>query len=62
MTSTRAYRKALPVSDAIAEIRRCSGTRLDPDIVNVLSMFSSATPESGIADLVVPLEIRQVLI
>jgi HD-GYP domain-containing protein (c-di-GMP phosphodiesterase class II) len=33
MTSPRAYRKALPVSDAIAEIRRCSGTRLDPDIV-----------------------------
>jgi HD-GYP domain-containing protein (c-di-GMP phosphodiesterase class II) len=33
MTSTRAYRKALPVSDAIAEIRRCSGTRSDPDIV-----------------------------
>jgi HD-GYP domain-containing protein (c-di-GMP phosphodiesterase class II) len=62
MTPTRAYRKALPVSDAIAEIRRCSGTRLDPDIVNLLSMFSSATPESGIADLVVPLEIRQVLI
>jgi hypothetical protein len=24
---------ALPVSDAIAEIRRCSGTQLDPDIV-----------------------------
>ncbi|HEX9850212.1 hypothetical protein [Candidatus Deferrimicrobium sp.] len=33
MTSPRAYRKALPVFDAIAEIRRCSGTRLDPDIV-----------------------------
>jgi HD-GYP domain-containing protein (c-di-GMP phosphodiesterase class II) len=33
MTSTRAYRKALPVSDAIAEIRRSSGTQLDPDIV-----------------------------
>lgn len=33
MTSTRAYRKALPVSDAIAEIRRCSGTQFDPDIV-----------------------------
>ena len=32
-TSTRAYRKALPVSDAIAEIRRCSGTQLNPDIV-----------------------------
>jgi HD-GYP domain-containing protein (c-di-GMP phosphodiesterase class II) len=33
MTSTRAYRKALPVADAISEIRRCSGTQFDPDIV-----------------------------
>ncbi|HEX2709577.1 MAG TPA: HD domain-containing phosphohydrolase [Candidatus Deferrimicrobium sp.] len=33
MTSTRAYREALPVADAIAEIRRCSGTQFDPDIV-----------------------------
>jgi len=33
MTSTRAYRKALPVADAIVEIRRCSGTQFDPDIV-----------------------------
>ena len=33
MTSTRAYRKALPVADAIVEIRRCSGTQFDPEIV-----------------------------
>ena len=33
MTSTRAYRMALPVAHAIAEIRHCSGTQFDPDIV-----------------------------
>jgi response regulator RpfG family c-di-GMP phosphodiesterase len=33
MTSTRAYRKALPVADAVAEVRRCAGTQFDPDIV-----------------------------
>jgi HD-GYP domain-containing protein (c-di-GMP phosphodiesterase class II) len=33
MTSTRAYRNALPVDVAISEIRRCSGTQFDPDII-----------------------------
>jgi HD-GYP domain-containing protein (c-di-GMP phosphodiesterase class II) len=33
MTSTRAYRKALPVEAANAEIRRCSGSQFDPDVV-----------------------------
>jgi len=35
MTSTRAYRKALPVNDANAEIRRCAGTQFDPEIVPI---------------------------
>lgn len=35
MTSTRAYRKALPVAAAVAEIRRCSGTQFDPELVPV---------------------------
>jgi len=33
MTSTRAYRKALPVEEATTELLRCSGTQFDPDIV-----------------------------
>jgi response regulator RpfG family c-di-GMP phosphodiesterase len=33
MTSTRAYRDALPVFEANAEIRRCAGAQFDPEIV-----------------------------
>ncbi|MBI5341804.1 MAG: response regulator [Deltaproteobacteria bacterium] len=33
MTSTRAYRKALSLETANAEILRCSGTQFDPEIV-----------------------------
>jgi response regulator RpfG family c-di-GMP phosphodiesterase len=35
MTSTRAYRKALPLHEANAEIRRCSGSQFDPRLVPV---------------------------
>ena len=35
MTSTRAYRKALTLHAANEEIRRCSGTQFDPEIVPV---------------------------
>jgi len=30
MTSSRTYRKALPLEVALAEIRRCAGTHFDP--------------------------------
>ncbi|MCX7912445.1 MAG: response regulator [Dehalococcoidales bacterium] len=33
MTSDRPYRSAMPVDKAIAEIRRCSGTQFDPEVV-----------------------------
>jgi HD-GYP domain-containing protein (c-di-GMP phosphodiesterase class II) len=36
MTTDRSYRKALPVEDAIAELRRCSGTDFDPEVVEAL--------------------------
>jgi HD-GYP domain-containing protein (c-di-GMP phosphodiesterase class II) len=36
MTTDRSYRKALPVAEAIAELRRCSGTDFDPAVVEAL--------------------------
>ena len=35
MISDRPYRKALPMSHACGEIRRCSGTQFDPKVVEV---------------------------
>lgn len=35
MTSTRPYRKALPVEVAYAELERCSGAQFDPEFVKV---------------------------
>jgi HD-GYP domain-containing protein (c-di-GMP phosphodiesterase class II) len=36
MTTDRSYRKARPPNEAIAELRRCSGTDFDPDVVEAL--------------------------
>ena len=36
MTSDRSYRKALPLEEAIAELRRGSGTQFDPQVVDAL--------------------------
>ena len=35
MTSSRTYRKALPLEVALCEIRRCSGTQFDPALAEV---------------------------
>jgi HD-GYP domain-containing protein (c-di-GMP phosphodiesterase class II) len=37
MTTTRSYRKAMPTADALAELRRCSGTQFDPVVADVLA-------------------------
>jgi response regulator RpfG family c-di-GMP phosphodiesterase len=37
MTSDRAYRRALPHEVTVNEIRRCSGSQFDPDIVGVFT-------------------------
>jgi HD-GYP domain-containing protein (c-di-GMP phosphodiesterase class II) len=36
MTTDRAYRKALTLEDAKAELVRCSGTQFDPAVVDAL--------------------------
>lgn len=35
MMTTRSYRKAFPENECFEEIKRCSGSRYDPDIVDV---------------------------
>jgi HD-GYP domain-containing protein (c-di-GMP phosphodiesterase class II) len=36
MTTTRSYRKAMPLADAIAELQRCAGEQFDPKVVDAL--------------------------
>jgi diguanylate cyclase (GGDEF)-like protein/putative nucleotidyltransferase with HDIG domain len=36
MTSDRPYHRGMPVSDAVAELRRCAGTQFDPRLVDAL--------------------------
>jgi len=43
LRSDRVYRKAISLKDAVAEIKRCSGTQFDPAIVEVfLSCYKEA--------------------
>jgi len=44
MTTDRSYRKARPVEEAVAELRRCSGTDFDPVVVETLAAAVSGTP------------------
>jgi HD-GYP domain-containing protein (c-di-GMP phosphodiesterase class II) len=44
MTTDRSYRKARPVDEAIAELRRCSGTDFDPVVVEALAAAVSSAP------------------
>jgi diguanylate cyclase (GGDEF)-like protein len=44
MISDRPYRDAMPVADAVAELRRCSGAQFDPRVVEVVL---SIIEESG---------------
>ena len=47
MTTTRSYRKAMPVEQAIAELERCAGTQFDPTVAAALLKVVGADPEPG---------------
>jgi HD-GYP domain-containing protein (c-di-GMP phosphodiesterase class II) len=47
MTADRPYRKALPLEEAFAELRFCSGKQFDPEIVKVFLKLA----EQGNLDL-----------
>jgi HD-GYP domain-containing protein (c-di-GMP phosphodiesterase class II) len=38
MVSERPYKSAMPVGDALAELRRCAGSQFDPAVVEVFAL------------------------
>ena len=44
MTTDRPYRDAMPVADAIDELRLCSGGQFDPQVVDGLVSVIDASP------------------
>jgi HD-GYP domain-containing protein (c-di-GMP phosphodiesterase class II) len=44
MTSTRPYRDALPLAEALAELERGAGTRFDPAVTAVLVTYACEAP------------------
>ncbi len=51
MTTTRSYRPAMTRSDAIAELRRCSGEQFDPRVVDALIRVVERTPDTTVPHL-----------
>ena len=50
MTSDRPYRAALPLADALAELRRHSGTQFDPRVVEALLAHLDESPMPALMD------------
>jgi putative nucleotidyltransferase with HDIG domain len=48
MTTTRSYRKAMPLADALAELEQCAGSHFDPTVVDaLLRVVSPALDPAG---------------
>jgi diguanylate cyclase (GGDEF)-like protein len=52
VTSERPYSAALPVDDALAELRRCAGTQFDPASVEVLCAALASDGTGAVDDVV----------
>jgi putative nucleotidyltransferase with HDIG domain len=50
MTTTRSYRKAMPLSAAIAELKRCAATQFDPDVADALVRVVSISPAEPVTE------------
>jgi putative nucleotidyltransferase with HDIG domain len=50
MTTTRSYRKAMPLRDAVAEMEACAGSHFDPDVVEALLRVIRADQEPASHD------------
>jgi HD-GYP domain-containing protein (c-di-GMP phosphodiesterase class II) len=49
MTTNRSYRAAMPVDDAIAELRACAGTQFDPRVVEALTAVLPGAIPRGVS-------------
>jgi putative nucleotidyltransferase with HDIG domain len=47
MTTTRSYRAAMSVADAVAELERCAGSHFDPDVVRGLVRVAVSPLSTG---------------
>jgi len=51
MTSDRSYRRAMPLGDAVAELRRCARSQFDPCVVEAFcGHLADASPDNRRAE------------
>jgi HD-GYP domain-containing protein (c-di-GMP phosphodiesterase class II) len=49
MTSDRPYQRAMPATDALAELRRHAGTQFDPAVIEAFAASMSTRSKERIA-------------